>query len=424
MTSAASQRALADDAGPRPDAKLTLVSRRAGARPARVMYVISDLSVGGAEMMLYKLLAGTDRERFEPSVVSLTGGGVLRERVEALGVPVHTLGVRPELPTPLDLWRLVRLTRRLRPDLIVGWMYHSCLAVQLAAALARVPAEVLWSIHYSIDSLAEEKRRTALVIRTCALLSRLPEKIIFVSRDGRSKHGPLGFSTARGCVIPNGVDAESFRPSPEARASVRAELGLAGDALLIGMVGRYHRMKDHTNFLRAAAALSGSHTEVHFLLAGRGVDGENRELRALIGELGLAGRTHLLGERHDVPRVTAALDIFSLSSRYGESFPNVIGEAMACGVPCVVTDLGDAAWIVGETGRVVPPRDPRALAAAWAEMIERGPEGRAALGRAALARVGELFPVESVVRRYEDLYDAVLADRAAEETAAAVEGCR
>jgi glycosyltransferase involved in cell wall biosynthesis len=380
------------------------------AKPVRIMYVISDLSVGGAEMMLYKLLAGIDRTRFEPVVVSLMDGGALRPRVEALGVEVHTVGVRPKLPTPLDLLRLVRLTRRLRPDLVVGWMYHSCLAVQLAGLFTRTKADVLWSIHYSPGSLAAEKRLTAAVIKTCALLSRMPRRIIYVSRDGRAKHGPLGFSTRNGCVIPNGVDAEAFAPSTDARASVRAELGLSADALLVGMVSRYHPMKDHANFLRAAALLSEKHGEAHFLLVGRAVDSENAELRGLIEELGLKGRTHLLGERHDVPRLTAALDIFSLSS-YCESFPNVIGEAMACAVPCVVTDVGDAAWIVGDTGRVVPTRDARSLSRAWAELVELGADGRASLGRAALARACELFPVKAVVRRYETLYEAVLAER-------------
>jgi glycosyltransferase involved in cell wall biosynthesis len=382
------------------------------AEPYKIMYVISDLSVGGAEMMLYKLLAETDRARFEPVVVSLMEcEGALRERIESLGVEVHTVGVRPKLPTPLDLLRLVRLTRRLRPDLVVGWMYHSCLAVQLASLFSAARVPILWSIHYAVSSLAEEKRRTADVIRACAMLSRLPGRIIFVSRDGQSKHGPLGFRTEKSCVIPNGVDARTFKPSAEARASVRAELGLPDDALLVAMVSRYHPMKDHANFLRAAALLSEKHPEAHFALVGRGVDGDNEALRRLIEELGLAGRTHLLGERHDVPRLTAALDLFSLSSSYGESFPNVIGDAMACAVPCVVTDVGDAAWIVGDTGRVVPPRDSRALADAWAEVIELGAEGRASLGRAALARACDLFPIEAVVRRYETLYEAVLAER-------------
>jgi glycosyltransferase involved in cell wall biosynthesis len=384
------------------------------------MYVISDLSVGGAEMMLYKLLAETDRTRFEPVVVSLMNGGLLRERIKALGVEVCDLGVKPQLPTPLDLWRLIRLTRKLRPDLVIGWMYHSCLAIQLASMFAFRRVPVLWSIHCSIDSLAREKWLTAFSIRMCALLSKLPGKIIFVSRDGQSKHRPLGFSNRNSCVIPNGIDAAEFVPSPEARASVRSELGLPGDALIIGMVSRYHPMKDHANFLRAAALVSKQHPETHFLLVGRGVDSDNRELCRLTEELGLTRRTHLLGERLEVHRFMAALDVLSLSSLYGESFPIVIGEAMACAVPCVLTDLGDASWIVGDTGRVVPTSDAGALADAWSEMINLGAEGRATLGRAARSRVEELFPVKSVVRRYETLYEAVLAGQAHESAAATV----
>ena len=379
-------------------------------KPARVIYVVSDLSVGGAEMMLYRLLAETDRARFEPAVVTLMEGGALRARVEALGVEVHTLGVSPNWPTPLDLSRLVRLTRRLRPDLAVGWMYHGCLAAQLTSFFLPRPTPVLWSIHYSVSSLAGEKWLTAATVRACALLSAMPARIVFVSRDGRSKHGPLGFKTANSCVVPNGIDTNTFAPSREARASVRAELGLPEDAFVVGTVGRYHPAKDHANFLRAAALLSAKHTETHFLLAGRGVDGDNPELRRLVEELGLARRTHMLGERHDIPRLTAALDIFSLSSDC-ESFPTVVGEAMACGVPCAVTDVGDATLIVGDTGRVVPPRDARALAGAWSALIDLGDEGRAALGRAAAARVRELFPVGSMTRSYESLYEAALGER-------------
>ena len=175
-------------------------------------------------------------------------------------------------------------------------------------------------------------------------------------------------------------------------------------------------MKDHANFLRAAALLSKKHKDAQFVLIGRGVDYENRVLRRSIENLGLTDRTHLLGERHDMPRLAAALDIFSLSSAYGESFPNVIGEAMACEVACVVTDVGDAHWIVGDAGRVVPPRDSRALAEAWEHMIELGAEGRTAIGRAARARVIERFTLKSVVSRYETLYETVLASEASEHS--------
>lgn len=382
----------------------------------RVVHVISGLWTGGAEMMLYKLLAEADRERFEPVVISLIDRGGLRDRIEALGIAVHTTRMKPGRPSLLGLWRLVRLMRRLNPDLVLGWMYHSCLAAQLARCFLPQRTPVIWSIHYSITSLASEKKLTAAVIRVCALLSRLADHVIFVSRASQAQHTSLGYSPEKGCVIPNGINVAEFVPSDASRSSVRAELGLADDAFLIGLMGRYHPMKDHANFLRAAALIAKQQPAIQFLMIGRGVDGENPILRSSIEELGLARQTHLLGERDDIPRLAAALDIFSLSSAC-ESFPNVIGEAMACEVPAVVTNVGDAAWIVGNTGRVVPPGDPGALAAAWNEMIDFGPAVRMAMGRAARTRVVERFALGSVAARYDALYETVLAREVSEDFA-------
>ena len=388
---------------------------RPGTAPVKVIYIISDLSIGGAEMMLYKLLAETNRERFEPAVISLMDQGSLRERIEALGIAVHTVGMTSRFPTPRVFWRLVGLIRRLKPDLILGWMYHGSLAAQLSNICSSRRAPVLWSIHYSVNSLSNEKWLTAMVIRACAFLSRLPAKIIFVSQSGQAQHKLLGYDIENSCVIPNGINTRQFSPSVEARRSVRSELGLPESAFLIGIVSRYHPVKDHATFLRAAALLSRTHPEAHFLLVGRSVDRHNRALRDLIQELGLSERTCLAGERDDMPRLMAALDVFSLTSSYGESFPNVIGEAMACGMPCVVTDVGDSRWIVGDTGRIVPPSDPAALADAWREMIERGTIGRMALGRAARSRVIERFPLKSIVTQYEAVYDTLSAQESLDQ---------
>lgn len=381
----------------------------------RVMHIINDLSIGGAEMMLYKLLAETNRERFDPIVISLIDRGSLRERIEALGIAVHTTGMKPGFPSPLGLLRLVRLMRRLKPDLVLGWMYHSCLAAQLAGIFLSPRPLVLWSIHSSISTDGSEKKLTAAVIRACAFLSRLANQVVFVSRASQKQHKTLRYQLDNSCVIPNGINVAEFVPSDQARAAVRSELELAEDALLIGLTGRYHPTKDHSNFLRAADRLLKTHPKVHFLLIGPGVDDENPKLRRSLQELGLRRQTHLLGARNDMPRLAAALDVFCLSSTSGESFPNVIGEAMACEVPCVVTAVGDAVWMVGDTGRVVPQRNPVALAAAWKEMLDIGHVGRKALGRAARIRVIENFTLESVVARYETLYETILAREAPED---------
>jgi glycosyltransferase involved in cell wall biosynthesis len=376
---------------------------RGGGAKIKILHVINDLSVGGAEMMLYKLLSGMDRGRHEPVVISLGEGGELRESVEGLGVPVHGLGMKPPAPTPASLWRLRRLMRRLDPDLIQGWMYHGSLAAQLASVFSAGRAATLWNIRQSLYSLEYEKPTTALAIRLCARLSRRPAAIMYNSRTSAAQHGALGYHGGRALVIHNGFDTDVFAPSAEVRASVRAELRVAPDSLLVGLVGRYHPAKDHANFLRGAALLRDACPDAQFVLSGRGIHRGNEALCELIGELGLGGLVHLLGPRQDVPRLMASFDVV-VSSSFEEGFPNVVGEAMSCGVPCVVTDVSDLPWVVGETGMVVPPRNPEALAAALKDMVALGREGRGRLGKAARARVIEYFELGLIVRKYEAVY--------------------
>jgi glycosyltransferase involved in cell wall biosynthesis len=378
----------------------------------KVLHIINDLSIGGAEMMLSKLLSGMSTERFSPSVLTLVDRGRLRERIEALGIPVYTARMNPEMPTPAAIWRLLRLVRALNPDLIQGWMSHGNLVAQMVQTLVARRAFVLWNIRQTLYSFEYEKRGTALAIKLCARLSKRPARILYNSRTSSAQHGAIGYRTEKTQIIPNGFDTELFAPSVSARASVRSELGVAENTLLIGLVGRFHPMKGHAHFLRAAKRLRERHPDVQFVLAGKGVSWNNQFLCEMVEALGLVERVHLLGERQDMPRITASLDIATSSSSYGEGFPNVIGEAMASAVPCVVTDVSDLPWVVGETGRVVPPRDPAALASAWADLIELGAEGRGELGRAARERVIQYFPLGLVVAQYEDLYESVIARRA------------
>jgi glycosyltransferase involved in cell wall biosynthesis len=377
-----------------------------GLERIRIIHIINDLSIGGAEMMLYKLLSEVDQDRFDPVVVSLRTRGKLNGRIEALGIPIYSVAMRLPLPTPTSCWRLIRLVRRLDPDLIQGWMYHGNLAAQMAGAFVRkVP--VVWNVRQSLYGFDYEKRSTAAVIRVSASLSNLPARIIYNSRIAAAQHGAIGYKLQNSVVIPNGFATSLFTPSLEARRSVRTELGVADDTVLIGLVSRHHAVKDHTNFLHGAALLLRSHPEVQFVLCGENVNWVNPSLCSLIDELKLAERIHLLGQRQDMARITAALDV-ATSSSCAESFPNVIGEAMSCGVPCVVTDVGDLVWIVGETGRVVPPRNPQALAEGMRELVELGTDARAAIGKAARDRIIKHFPLKEIECLYEALYEGVL----------------
>jgi glycosyltransferase involved in cell wall biosynthesis len=377
------------------------------AAPLRILHIIADLSLAGAEMKLYKLLTTSDRQRFAHTVLSMRDGGGLRAQIEALGIAVHSLGIRGSLPHPASIRTLARVVRKIEPQVIHGWMYHGNLAAQAAAVLSRNKPGVLWSIHQSLYSFAYEKRLTALVIRLGARLSRLPEKIVYVSRTSAAQHESAGYSAAQSLVVPYGFDTEKFAPSEQAREALRRELGLTKDALLIGLVGRYHPVKDHANFLHAAAQIVKRRPDVRFVLCGRGVDQSNANLAQLIKRLGLEPQVYLLGERSEIQTIIAAFDL-AVSSSYSEGFPNVVGEAMSCAVPCVVTEVSDLPDVVGKTCPVVPARDSAALAAAIAELINAGPDYRRALGNAARARIIERFTLEKSVARYEAVYESLI----------------
>jgi len=372
----------------------------------KITHVITGLSTGGAETMLYKLLSRIDRQRFTSEVISLTGRGEYAEKIEALGIPVRDLG-EGGLLAPRRAFALRSALSRSRPDLIQTWMYHADLLGGLAAkALRGIP--VIWNVR---ASRLEEgiKRSTLLTVRLCALTSRwLPEHIVCGSEAARIEHTRLGYAADRMTVIPNGFDLEAFHPDEAARLSLRDELALAPDTLLIGLIARFDPLKDHATFIAAAKLLSEQEPDVHFVLSGEGVTAANSRLFDDVTRSGLADRVHLLGRRTDVPLITAALDIATLTS-FSEGFPNVVGEAMASAVPVVTTDVGDAALMVGDTGIIVTPRSPREIAGAWRALIREGRAGRQQRGLQARERVRSLFSLDAIVGRYETLYSSTLA---------------
>lgn len=377
----------------------------ASLRLVRTTHVISHLMTGGSETMLLKLLAATPRELQDPRVVSLLSVGTVGPRIRALGIPVEALEIRRVPGLPAALLALRRTAGRTSTDVVVGWMYHGNLAASLGASLAR-GAPVIWNIRHSVYDLADEKQSTAWLIRTGAKLSGRAAAIVYNSHIARKQHERLGYASARSTVIPNGFDTACFAPDNSARASVRAELGLPQNALLLGMVARLHPMKDHVGLLRAFATVRERVPGAHLLLAGRDVVASQPQLAAVLRELGLGGAVHLLGERADMPRLAASLDV-ALSSSFSEGMPNTVGEAMACGVPCVVTDVGDSALLVGPTGVAVPPRDSQAFAAACTGLLEGSEHKRRELGNQARRRIEQHFGIEAIAKRFQALFAAV-----------------
>lgn len=377
----------------------------------KVVHIITGLNTGGAEMMLYKLIRYSSKEDFKHEVISLTDVGSVGDKIKELGISVRALNMKG-IYFPVSVLRLALWLRKSNPDIIQTWMYHADLMGGLAAKLEFLRAPVIWGIRQTNLDSKLSKQRTRFVAWASALLSRwIPTKILCNSNSGRETHIKMGYDSKKMLVIPNGFDISKFKPDKEARISVRKELGVPEDAFLVGYVARFDPQKDHRTFVRAAELLNKSFPNIHFVLCGRGVTWENKELASWIDEAGLKDRFHLLGERHDTPRINAALDIATITSAYGEGFPNVVGEAMACGVPCVATDVGDSAYIVGSTGIAVEPASAEKVAEGWLKILKLSPKERFVLGERARDRIEAEFSIDNTVERYYNLYQQLCSPK-------------
>ncbi len=375
--------------------------------PVRVTHLIIGLHVGGAELMLQRLvLAHEGSTAFRHRVVSLTDLGPIGTQLTARGIEVQALGLRSLLGLPQMMWRLVRLLRRPGTDIVQTWMYHADLFGGLAAWMAG-RRHLIWGIR-TTDVGAGNSRATAAILRLCARLSGwLPALIVCAAEASRKAHVAVGYAPGPMEVVANGFDMARLAAGAGARAPLRLQCGFAADAVVVGSVGRFNAAKDQQNFVRAAGLVAARHPEARFLMVGRGLDGANAELAHWIGQTGHADRFVLLGERSDVPACLAAMDMFCLSSR-SEGFPNVVGEAMAVGLPCVVTEVGDAALLVGSAGVVVPKEDAAALAEGLGKVLALAPAARAALGQQGKDRIDAEFTIDRARQRFEAIYQRLL----------------
>ncbi|NPV57228.1 MAG: glycosyltransferase [Anaerolineae bacterium] len=372
-----------------------------------ILHIITSLDSGGAEQALYNLLKATDGSHFRQHVIGLRGMGAIGRQVGDLGIPVQALNMSPGVPKPGAVKKLARQVEQIEPALVQTWMYHADLLGAYACRSGSKP-RLVWGIHHADLSLRNNKFSTLAVAKLDALLShRLPDRIITPSRIALEAHVRFGYDRGRMVHIPNGFDLSRFKPDNGARESLRAELGLAGDIRLVCMAARYHPLKDHGNFIRAAALLSAKMPQAHFILCGRDVNWENHALADMIRSAGLAERFHLLGVRQDMPRIFNGLDVGTLTS-LSEAFPSVVGEMMACGLPCAVTDAGDAAEIIGDAGLVTAVGDSPALAAAWERLLRLNAPQRNELGNAARQRVVTHYGIDRMADRYRALYEELL----------------
>ena len=354
--------------------------------------------------MLLRLMEHVDRSRFEPFVLAMIGEGTIGPRIRDLDIPVVALGAARRRLSMRTFLEVRRHLREFQPDVIQAWMYHSNLAAFLARGAVRDRPGLAWNIRHSLHDLANEPWMTRQVIKAGAKRSRRVDAIIANSSVSMRQHEDIGYRSPRNQVIPNGFDLESVKPVSGAAKKLRTELGLGHESFIIGCAARFHPMKDQALLVKSVASLAEQGHDIHCVLIGRGceVGGEAESLRQLLGE-----RLHLLGERRPLADTVSGLDCLAVSSAWGEGFPNVLAEAMACEVPCVTTDVGDAAEILGDPDRVIPPSDQEAMSKVIEMVLLTSPEDRRRAGLAGRSRIAERYPISKIVAEYESLWESL-----------------
>ncbi len=371
----------------------------------KIFHIIAGLGNGGAESVLYRLCINDTNNH---TVISLMDAGKYGPLLRTEGVEVYCLNMpkgRISLRGLKTLWKILRTGQ---PDVVQTWMYHADLVGGFFARLAGI-GYICWGIHHSNLEPGKNKYLTIWLARLCAVLSPyVPQHIVCCAQQAAEVHQALGYSKGKLVVIPNGYDLNWFRPDIEARARLRNEWGFSNEIPLLGMIGRFDPQKDHKNLIDALCQLRKKEVPFRCVLVGNGLSRDNKQLVSWLEEAQLFDQILLLGIRNDIPSVMNALDIHVLPS-IGEAFPNVLAEAMSCGTPCVTTDVGDAALIVGETGWIVPPKNSNMLAyalddaiVAWHDHI-LWPKRQ----RACRVRIEQNYEIEKMVCSYNDVWKRV-----------------
>lgn len=370
----------------------------------KILHIITSLDNGGAEGVLYRLITN-DLEN-EHLVISLRDEGKYGPLLVEKGIAVKYLNMQPGKPSLKSILTLYHAIKKAKPDIVQTWMYHADLLGGIVAKAAGIK-KVYWNIRHSDFNTEHTKSSTIKVAKACALISNIiPNKIISCSQVGLIAHSKMGYSHEKMVVIGNGYDLNTLNINEQARQNIRRELGI-GKYPVLGMVGRYDPQKNHKGLIEALSIVFNKGYKFDLLLVGKGLNKHNSDLCRLIQSYNLENNIYLLDQRTDIPDIMNALDIHILSSSYGEGFPNVIAEAMACGTPCIATDVGDSRVVVGRFGKIVNPDNTEGLANAIIEYIEKlnnSPESWLHLREEGSNFIESNFSIQSMISNYNTVW--------------------
>lgn len=370
--------------------------------PIKILHVITGLEIGGAETMLFKLIRAMDPAQFSVRVVSLKGKGPIADDLRQNGTPVDSLHVGGPFSALWGMWKLRRLVLDWKPQVVHAWMYHANIFCSVAMEGLKIP--LLWGVRYSIRDLSDLKFLTRMLIDLGRVFSRGPKRILYNAQSIADQHEKLGYASHGRVVIPNGIDLEYWSKVQQPSGNLRSKIHDSAQDFIIGMVARFDPQKDFETFLEAAKITAAARKNVQFVLIGPGVTLEQSKLMRMIKDRHLEKIVHLLGEKKDVRSYLRDFDLFTLSSKNGEAFPNVLLEAMAMGIPVVATDVGDCRSILNDDSAVVEVGSPKSLAAAWEKVLSLPTEERLKRGEQGQKRVSQFYSIQTVRTAYQKIY--------------------
>ncbi|ETT12283.1 glycosyltransferase, group 1 family protein [Fusobacterium sp. CM21] len=364
----------------------------------KITHIITGLGNGGAEVMLYKLLKYSNRDLYNMKVISLMDKGIIGEKIEELGIPVYTLNEKRGKIGIKSILKIMKICKE--TDIIETWMYHADFIGFIVAKLLR--KKIIWGLHHSNLEKDKNKRLTLMLAKINSKFSSRVDAIISCSEKGKIEHIKFGYNGKKMKVIPNGFELDNFFYINNAKKELEKEFPSIKDKLIFSLVARYDILKDHKNCLEAMSILKEKKMDFVLVLCGTSINDKNKDLMKLVCDNNLFNEVLLLDRRSDIPLIMSATDVY-ISSSSGEGFPNVIGEAMACETPCVVTDVGDSSYIVGNTGRVVERQNPKKLAEAIEEFIKT--KDFIKNRKPCRNRIEKYFEITKIVEEYQKLYE-------------------
>ena len=370
----------------------------------KVVHIITGLGDGGAENILYKICKHDHLNKH--IVISITNKGKYFFILKKMGIKVYCMNIK--FYSILNFFYLIRLLRLLKPDIVQTWLVHGDFIGGVAARLAGIK-NIIWTILYSKLDISTEKIRTIVLIKILAKLSYvIPKLIVVISKSVQKNCQNLGYQKKKLILIFSGFDLSTFKTNKYQKLLLRKKIKIKKQTPLIGIVARYHPTKDHQNLLNALSKIRSNYIDFYCVFVGYGMDKKNKILINEIKRLQLSANVKLLGANKNIPQIMNGLDINILCSK-SEGFPSVIAEAMACGTPCIVTDVGDSSLIVGKTGWVVPPMDSNKLANSIEKALSKiGKVNWKNRCDQARLRVKNNFEINKMIKSYNVIWSKIL----------------